>query len=99
MLGADSEAGLARLAGLPLELGVRALAHAALAHTPAIADLPVGGHARRSVQRAVTGAAGVVGEALAHTTPAHSIACDERTRSQDNAKAQPQPWLKTQNPP
>lgn len=76
MFRTDTEAGLAHLTGWPLELGVGALTGPALAHPPAVADLPVRGQARGRVQGTVTGTASVVGVALAHTTLAHAISWD-----------------------
>lgn len=66
MLGADTWAGGTQLAGRPLKLGVGAFAGAALAGSPAIADLPVLGDAGGVVQGAVAGAARVVLVADAH---------------------------------
>lgn len=76
MLGTDTQAGLAHLTGLPLKLGICTLADATLTDTPAIADLPVCGHARRRIQRTVARTASVVRIALTHTTLANAISCN-----------------------
>ena len=71
MFGAYARAGGADLAGGALELGVGALALAALTGAAAVADLPVLGQAGGGVQGAVTRAARVVG--LAHAHPALTL--------------------------
>lgn len=76
MFSTDAQAGLTHLTGLPLKLGIRALADAALTDPPAVADLPVCGHARGRIQRTVARAASVVRIALAHATLADTISCN-----------------------
>lgn len=73
VLGAHSQAGGAHLAGGTLEFGVGALAGAALAGAPAVADLLVAGQTRAVVQRAVAGAARPHGVTLAHSAVARSV--------------------------
>ena len=68
VLGADSRAGGAGLAGGALELGVCTFAGATLAGPPAVTDLLVGGQAGGVVQGAIAGAACPVG--IADTHPA-----------------------------
>lgn len=73
MLGAHSQAGGAHLAGGTLELGIGALAGAALAGAPAVTELLVAGQTGAVVQRAVAGAARPHGVTLAHSAVARSV--------------------------
>ena len=77
MLGADSRAGGACLAGGALELGVGTLADAALAGSPSVTDLLVGCQAGGGVQGAVAGAARVVGVADAHPALTAAVPWEE----------------------
>jgi len=61
VLGADAGAGGTELAGGALEFGVGTFAGPTLAGTAAVTDLPVLSEAAGAVQRAVAGAARVVG--------------------------------------
>lgn len=82
VLGADSGAGGADLAGRALELGVGAFADSTLAFAAAVADLAVLGQAGGRLQRAVAGAARVVGVADALAALAASVSWHKRQRSE-----------------
>ena len=73
VLGADSRAGGADLAGGALELGVCTLADATLAGSPPVTDLLVGCQAGGGVQGAVAGAARVVSVADTHPALAAAV--------------------------
>lgn len=73
VLGTHPQAGGAHLARGTLEFGVGALAGAALAGAPAVADLLVAGQTRAVVQGAVAGAARPHGVTLAHSAVAGSV--------------------------
>lgn len=73
MLSTDAKAGLTRLTSLPLKLWICTFTDTTLTDAPAIADLSIYSHARRSIQRTVTCTASVVGVAFTHTTPANAV--------------------------
>lgn len=73
VLSADSWTGGAGFTRGTLELGVRALAGAALAYSSAVTDLLVGGQTRAVVQRAVAGGPGPHGVADTQSALAASV--------------------------
>ena len=73
MLCTDAKAGLTRLAGWPLKLGICTLTGTTLTGAPAVADLTICCYTWSSVQGTVTRTARVIGKAFTHATPANTV--------------------------